>query len=526
MAITLIDRWFVIALSICALLAVPILSILFSYSDVSLVLWAHLIDTNLGLYVANSLILAVGVGLGSALLGVSLAWCVTQYQFVGSRFFQWALLLPLAMPAYIMAYTYTGMFDGWGLFDSRTLLGAIVFMSLVLYPYVFMLAKTAFLEQQQQYKDVAASLGITQFAYFMRVALPIARPAVLTGVALAMMEALADYGTVAYFGISTFTTGIFRTWFGMGETQLASQLAGCLALFVLAVLLIEKHSRRNMRFYQSQPATADSSNHSSTLPLASRQHAIIFLYCSVVLFIAFVVPVTQLAIWASESFTAIAFNDYITLLLNSFGVALASSVLIVVVALLLSYTQRFARQPIVQYFTQFASLGYVIPGTVLAIGVMQPLGWLDATINNIWYGVFGEYLGLIFSGTFVALLFAYTVRFLSVALHNTQTGLERIKPNVDDAVLTLGRPRIALVRYIHLPLIKKSIFAAAILVFVDVLKELPATLILRPFNFNTLAVKAFEFASDERLIDAALPSITIVIIGIIPVILLTRAINK
>lgn len=524
------DSWFIGALGLCAILSVPIIAILWSFTEVSIPLWAHLIDTNLSLYVGNSLLLAVGVGIGSGVLGVSLAWCVTQYDFWGRNWFQWALLLPLAMPAYIMAYTYTGLFDDLGWFDSRSLLGAIAFMSLVLYPYVFMLAKTAFSGQQQQYQEVAATLGITRSAYFLKIALPIARPAVLTGVALAMMEALADYGTVAFFGISTFTTGIFRTWFGMGEMQLASQLAGGLALFVLVVLGLEKHSRRNMRFYQTQdlPVNKHTSPHSTPAltPSAPMSYYLISAYCILVLFIAFIVPVTQLSLWAVTTLETIDITEYGTLLVNSFSLAFVSSLLIVLIALCLSYAQRFSATTAVGYLTQLAALGYAIPGTVLAIGILQPFGWLDQQLNYLWFAWFDEYIGLVFSGTFVALFFAYCVRFLSVAMHNTQTGLERIKPNIDDAVLTLGRGRMSLMRRIHLPLLRRSLLAASILVFVDVLKELPATLILRPFNFNTLAVKAFEYASDERIIAAALPSVTIVIIGIIPVIMLTRAMKQ
>lgn len=520
-----LDRWFFIGALISVLLALPVLAILLSYSSLSVDLWGHLVDTTLAEYLTNSVVLTLGVGVGSMLIGVTLAWCVTQYSFWGRSVFEWALLLPLAMPAYIMAYTYTGMFDQFGWFDSRTLIGAIVFMSLVLYPYVYILAKTAFSSQQRTYQDAAASLGVTHAQYFFKIALPIARPAVFTGMALAMMEALADYGTVAYFGISTFTTGIFRTWFGMGEMQLASQLAGALALFVLLVLSLEKYSRKNMRFYQTQTPAKDNTINTYTNTESTPFIATILMSiaCFSVLAIAFIIPVLQLCVWAWDYIDISIMDEYLALVSNSFLLAFSTSILIIVLALLLSYAQRFSNHPHVGGLTQFAALGYAIPGTVLAIGVLQPLGWLDEYINVVWVFLFDEYIGLVFSGTFVALVFAYCVRFLSVALHNTQNGLERIKPNVDDAVLSLGLGRYRIFSRVHLPLLKKSILAAGILVFVDVLKELPATLILRPFNFNTLAVKAFEYATDERLFAAALPSVTIVLVGIIPVILLTRA---
>jgi iron(III) transport system permease protein len=533
-ALKLNRRWFYLSLGCCVLAVLPLLSIYFSFSQFSLALWQHLTTTTLGLYISNSMILAVGVALCSATFGVSTAWLVTQYRFPGVSWLQWAMLLPMAMPAYIIAYTYTGMLDvasplqfwirqtfnltGSVLPEIRSLPGAILMLSLVLFPYVFLLAKTAFNDQRQNLRDVSASLGVTGAAFFVKVALPIARPAIFTGVALVVMETLADYGTVQYFGVSTFTTGIFRTWFGMGEMALASQLSAILATCVLLLLFWERYLRRNMAFYQTtQSRRIEPRN------LSFVHRWLCALYCIGLLSIAFVIPVSQLAVWAWQSVSSDVLDGYSSLLFTTIGLALLASVLTVSVAILLSYAQRITGQARVVTMNQIAGIGYAIPGTVIAVGVLVPFGWLDQQLNQLSFAWFNHYVGLIFSGTLFVLIFAYVVRFLSVAMHNTQSGLERIKPNMDDAALSLGKSRFAVFTHVHVPLLRGALFSALLLVFVDVLKELPATLILRPFNVNTLAVKAFEYASDERLMDAALPSITIVLVGIVPVILLTRA---
>lgn len=533
-ALRLHKRWFIICLVICALVLLPVLSIYSSFTQFSVELWQHLIDTTLGLYISNSLKLAIGVAVLSAFFGVSCAWLVSQYTFPGQRWLQWALLLPMAMPAYIIAYTYTGMLDPTGplqywlrdtfggsgavLPEIRSLGGAILMLSLVLFPYVYLLAKTAFAEQQQNIRDVSASLGITGWRYFFRVAIPIARPAIFTGVALAVMETLADYGTVQYFGISTFTTGIFRTWFGMGEMALASQLAAILATFVLLLIFWERYLRRDMAFYQT--------GQTETTALRTPRKHIQYLcsgFCILLLGIAFIIPSIQLILWATMHFSLEQLTGYWPLLTTTVGLAVVASLVTLAVAITLSYAHRITQHPWLGYINQLSGVGYAIPGTVIAVGVLVPFGWFDRQLNFIWHGVFDHYVGLVLSGSIFILIFAYVVRFLSVALHNTQSGLERIKPSMDDAALALGHSRWNIFKKIHMPLLRGSLFSALLLVFVDVLKELPATLILRPFNVNTLAVKAFEYASDERLIDAALPSLTIVLVGIIPVILLTRA---
>uniref|UniRef100_A0A486XUX7 Ferric iron ABC transporter, permease protein n=1 Tax=Rheinheimera sp. BAL341 TaxID=1708203 RepID=A0A486XUX7_9GAMM len=530
-------RWAVLLPAL--LLALPVLVIFASVLTPQTEIWLHLRQTVLADYVINSLLLAAGTGVGALLLGTGSAWLVSQYQFFGRRVLQWLLLLPLAMPAYIIAYTYTGMLDfagplqtglreltGWRFGDYwfpeiRSLGGAILMLSLVLYPYVYMLARTAFSEQSASLFEASRTLGLTPRQHFWRVALPLARPALLTGTALAMMEAFADYGTVQYFGVTTFTTGIFRTWFGMGSQLAAAQLAAMLTSFVLILLLLERWSRRKIRYYhQGQRSQGTALRQTS----AGRQ-LVILLLCSLPVWFGFIIPAAQLFNWALSNYQVTLNQQFASLVWNSFTLAAMAAVLAVLLALLFAYGKRLRRDIVVQVPVRLASLGYAVPGTVIAIGVMLPLAYLDGRIDALAEQWFGIRTGLIFSGTLFALLLAYSVRFLAVSLHSVETGLERIKPSMDNAARSLGYRPLQVLQKVHVPLLRSSVLTALLLVFVDVLKELPATLILRPFNFNTLAVRTYELASDERLADAALPALAIVLVSLLPVMLLARAVK-
>lgn len=530
-------RWAVLLPAL--LLALPVLVILTSLLQPETEIWQHLRQTVLADYVLNSLLLAGGTGLGALLLGTGSAWLISQYQFIGRRLLQWMLLLPLAMPAYIIAYTYTGLLDfagplqsyireltGWRYGDYwfpqiRSLGGAIVMLSLVLYPYVYMLARTAFSEQSASLFEASRTLGLTPRQHFWRVALPLARPAILTGTALAMMEAFADYGTVQYFGVATFTTGIFRTWFGMGSQAGAAQLAALLTGFVLVLLLLEQWSRRKIRYYhqgqRSQPAALRRVG-------VGRQMLLLLLCCLPVLF-GFAVPAIQLSSWALSNYQVTFNQQFITLVWNSFSLAALAAVVAVLLALLFAYGKRLRRDVLVQAPVRVAALGYAVPGTVIAIGVMIPLAYIDGRIDALAEQWFGVRTGLIFSGTLFALVLAYSVRFLAVSLHSVEAGLQRIKPSMDNAARSLGYSPFGVLKKVHVPLLRASVLTALLLVFVDVLKELPATLILRPFNFNTLAVRTYELASDERLADAALPALAIVLVSLLPVMLLARPVK-
>lgn len=532
--------WFVGIAFGCFILAAPIglvfASVFFPQTDI----WHHLYSTVLSDYVVNSLLLALGVGAIVIVIGTVLAWCIARYEFAGRRQLQWLILLPMAMPAYIVAYTYTGLLDfsgpvqtllreafNWQYGDYyfpeiRSLSGAIIMLSLVLYPYVYMLARTAFSEQPASLEEVSRSLGVSTKKYIFKVVLPLARPAILMGAALAMMEAFADYGTVQYFGLSTFTTGIFRTWFGLGNGLAAAQLAALLTSFVVLLLILEYLSRRKIRYYfQGQKVQQVTRQ-----PLAGRKAFWVSFICVIPVFLGFILPVLQLFTWALKTYSKQLTSEFWLLLWNSFYLAAIAAITAVVLALLFAYGKRLNPIKPIQILVGIVNLGYAVPGTVIAIGAMISLSWFDIKLNTVTESWFNVSVGLVFSGSLFALILAYSSRFLAVAMHNIDTGLARVKPSMDDAARSLGVKPLQILRTIHIPLMKTSVLSALLLVFVDVLKELPATLILRPFNFNTLAVKAFELASDERLVDAALPALAIVSVGILPVILLTRLMDK
>lgn len=502
--------------------------------------WQHLFNTVLSDYVFNSLCLAFGVGALVILIGTPLAWCISRYDFVGRKHLQWLVLLPMSMPAYIIAYTYTGMLDfagptqfwlrsqfNWEYGDYyfpeiRSLTGAILMLALVLYPYVYLLARTAFNEQPRSLEDTAKSLGVSSYAYWFKVVLPLARPAILMGTALAMMEAFADYGTVQYFGVSTFTTGIFRTWFGLNNGMAAAQLAAMLTGFVILLLFVEYFSRRKVKYYfQGQVA-----NTKQRVKLNNGAGLVVFVLCFIPVILGFLLPFVQLMNWAIDTFHEQFNQSFLKLAWNSFILAAIASMVAVSIALLFGYGKRLNQFKFIQVLVGMVSLGYAVPGTVIAIGALISLSWLDLRLNEVTESLFNISVGLVLSGSLFSLILVYSSRFLAVALHNIETGLARIKPSMDDAARSLGYKPILILKTIHIPLLKTSVLSALLLVFVDVLKELPATLILRPFNFNTLSIKAFELASDERLADAALPALAIVLVGVLPVILLTKIIDK
>ncbi len=530
--------WTLSAAFVALIIATPILTVLGFLFYPSGDTWQHLVDTVLADYVTNSLLLMLGVAVGAGSIGICTAWLTSMYSFPGRPLFIWALLLPLAMPAYIIAFTYTGMFEVAGPVQEwirehfnlrygeywfpeiRSLGGAISMLSLVLYPYVYLLARSAFLDQSVCALEASRTLGCGPWRSFFFVALPLARPAIVTGLSLALMETLADYGTVQYFGISTFTTGIFRTWFGLDDSVAAAQLSGLLMTFVFVLILLERWSRRQARFHHA-------TNRYQTLPnikLPPLMGWMAALACLLPLFFGFLLPVGQLAQWAVMTFAEMVNEDFYELMMNSFLLAGAAAVLTLIPALILGYGNRNHATPLSRFLVRLSAMGYAIPGTVIAIGVLIPFGALDNSVDGWMLEHFSISTGLIFSGTVFILLFAYMVRFFTVSLNTIESGLAKIRPSLDESAKTMGYGGLEILRHVHLPIMKGSLLTALIIVFVDVLKELPATLVLRPFNFNTLAVRAFELASDERLADSSTAAIAIVCVSIIPVILLSRTI--
>ena len=500
--------------------------------------WAHLVDTVLFEYISNTFLLIIAVAVGVLVLGISSAWLVARCDFFGRRIFSWALVLPLAMPAYIIAYTYTGMLDfsgpvqsalrsmfDWGYGDYyfpeiKSLGGAACMMSLVLYPYVYLLARTAFASQSASLFEAAQLSGLNGWQRFWQVSLPLARPTIVVGLSLALMETLADYGTVQYFGVNVFSTGIFRTWFGLDDSLAASQLSSILLVFVLFLLGIEQFSRRKASYIQRGGHVVKPTY------LKKHQQVYAFIFCASVVLFGFLLPFIQLGYWALVEAEQAFGAEFWQLTLNSVKLASITAVLAVMIALAFAYMKRLtAPNRLTASLVFLAGLGYALPGTIIAVGVMQPFAQLDHFIHD-QAARFGIETGLIFSGSLFMVVFAYLIRFLAVSLGNIQSAMQLITPHIDEAAKTLGEKTTGIVRRIHLPLLKTSLLSSGLLVFVDTLKELPATMALRPFNFNTLAVRSFELANDEQLSNAAPAVITIVLVGLIPVIWLNASMNS
>lgn len=534
------DGWTVGVALIALAFSLPLVTVIAFVLQPSTDIWDHLVDTVLARYVTNSLTIAAGVGVGTLLIGVATAWLTSMCEFPGRRFFTWALLLPLAMPSYIIAYTYTGMLEfagpvqealraatGWGYGDYwfpqiRSLGGAIAMLTLVLFPYVYLLARAAFLEQSLCVLEVARTLGCGAWRAFFTVAAPLARPAIATGLSLVLMETLAEYGAVHYFGISTFTTGIFRTWFGLGDAAAAAQLAAVLLGFVFVLVVLERMSRRRARYHH----TSGRYQALTAVRLRGWHTAAAITVCALPLLLGFAVPVLQLGIWAAQTWDEMVTPHYFELVFNSFGLAAIASIVTVLIAAYLAYGQRNRPTKPVRFGVRFASMGYAIPGPVLAVGILIPFGWFDNAFDAWMRANLGISTGLLLSGTLFVLVFAYAVRFMTAAVQTVESGLGKVRPSMDEAARSFGYRRAAVLARVHFPIMRGSLLTALLLVFVDVLKELPATLIMRPLDFNTLAVNAFELASDERLADSSTSALAIVVTGLVPVILISRAITR
>jgi iron(III) transport system permease protein len=529
----------IVGLVVAALAAMPVSSVgLNLFVGGTSAIWAHLAQTVLSEYIANSLWLCLGVAVGVAVVGVTTAWLTAMHDFPGRRVFEWAMVLPLAVPAYVMAYVYTDFLQfvgpvqtalretfGWehGDYwfpDIRTLPGAVLMFVSVLYPYVYLLARSAFLERASGMLEAARTLGMGPWRAFFSVSLPLARPAIAAGIALALMETLADYGTVAYFAVNTFTTGIYRAWFSLGDRVAAAQLAAMLLGFVLLLLMVERVSRGRARYHDTTGRNR---------PLAGRRLSGIRAWlasavCLLPLLVGFLLPAGLLLKMALTEGDAQFGERFLLLSRNSFVLAGTTALLGVLLALLLAYGARLAKGGLAAGLNRLVGLGYAVPGAVIAVGVLIPVTRLDQWLAGQWESWFGNNPGLLLTGGIAALVYAYLVRFLAVALHTVESGLGKITSSMDDAARSLGLGQGASLRRVHAPLLRGSLLTAGLLVFVDVMKELPATLVMRPFNFDTLATQAYTLASDERLAEASTASLAIVAVGILPLILLSRQI--
>jgi iron(III) transport system permease protein len=526
-----------VSIIVAASVFAPIVAVIWNVYLPSATTWSHLVSTVLPEYIFNTLLLAVLVGIGVVFFGVISAWLVTAYSYPGQRLLEWALVLPLAMPAYVMAYAYTDWLQvagpvqtairemtGWQVREYwfpeiRSLPGAAAMLSFALYPYVYLLARSAFIDQSRTTLEAARLAGYGAWGRFWHVALPLARTGIVAGTALALMETLADFGTVSYFAVNTFTTGIYRAWLSLGDPVAAGQLASCLLVFVLAMLTLERTHRGGARYAGKR------------IPMPPQQlrgwrAASAFGFCAAPITLGFLVPAGVLLRLAINEPEAEFDARIYSLVANTFTLSGVAAIAALVVAVLLAYAGRVVRSPLVHGANQAAVLGYALPGAVIAVGILLPLGKLDNAIADWTYEQFGVKTGLLLTGSITALIYAYLVRFLAVAFQTVDAGLTRVTSSMDDAARSLGLSPARTLLRVHLPIMWGSLLTAGLLVFVDVMKELPATFAMRPFNFDTLAVEAYNLAKDERIGEAAMPSLIMVAIALIPLVLLSRQIAR
>ncbi|MDO9402787.1 MAG: iron ABC transporter permease [Polaromonas sp.] len=526
-------------LLLVGLLTVPVLSVIFSwlqFGGEAQSILREMTRTVLPDYALTSLILCVSVAVGVAVIGMATAAAVTLFEFPGRRFFEWALLLPLAMPAYVLAYAYTDFLQFSGplqvwlratfglqgrlLPEVRSLGGAVLVFTVALYPYVYLLARTALSERAVHLLEAARLLGAPLGRRIREVALPLARPAVAAGVALALMETLADFGVSSYFGIQTFTAGIYKAWLSMDNRIAAAQLATILLVVVAALLRMEHAAQKRMRFAGGKSVRAGASQTADALaiPLRRGRAVVAVLVCAVPILLGFVLPVLFMLRPLVQGWENLFWAQFLNWTVNSFWLAGLSAVLATSFALLLAFSARIRPDPVMRFSVQLASLGYAVPGAVIVVGLLLPVGWLQTSAPSSGAGFW-------VTGTVLGIVWAYMVRFSAVALQSMQSGYSRIPLSLDESARMLGTGAVGVLARVHWPLLKRSVATAGLLVFVDVMKELPATLVLRPFNSDTLAVVAYQLARDERLGEAALPALTLVLVGLLPVALLSRTLR-
>lgn len=528
--------WRFISLLIAALVAVPIVSVLITLFGEQTKTWQHLQQTVLGTYIINTVLLMLGVGVLVTIFGVISAWLVAAYKFPGRGFFRWALMLPMAAPAYIVAYIYTDLLNFSGPLQTffrqitglkagdyydlpvRSLPGAIIILALVLYPYVYLLTRNAFELRSNTLFEAARSLGASPFRAFWQVALPAARPAIIGGLALALMETLADFGVVDYFGIPTFSTGIFRTWLSMGEKLAAMKLAAIMFVFVAILVGVEKFSKK-----QDTSSRFNRDANIVSMQLSPLFATMATIFCFSLVFLGCIVPLFALLYFTLQT-ASFSLNEFVYAF-NTLKVSLIAVLFTVLSALILSLTQRFNNKLLGNGIISIATLGYSLPGALLAIGLLSPLGNFDRWLVGLLNQYFQLNTGLFLTGAIGVVIYAYMVRFLTVAYNTTSSSLLQISPLYDQIGRSLGASPWRMVLSLHLPLLRRSIITACLLVFVDCVRELPATMLLRPANFETLATRVHRLASDERLSEAATSSLLIFIIGLILVLLLNR-LNK
>ena len=524
--------WHGLPLFILLFFLSPILIILSSvFADYS-ENWSHIYEYVLADYILNSLILVSGVSILVMTIGSLTAWLVTNYQFFGKRFFEWGLILPLAIPPYILAYTFTGLFDSYGTMNEiarsvfnlkqnemffpniRNIYGAIIVFSFTLYPYVYLICRTAFLNQSRSMFEVGRTLGLSQASIFLKLALPLVRPALIAGTMIVAMETLSDFGAVDHFAISTFTTGIFRTWYGMYDLTTAMQLASMLLIFITFCLIIERISRKNASY------STIGSNFKPTpvKRLGSLGSSVCFFVCFVPIFIGFILPVLEILNWSLRFNTSFFNEQFFSISLNTVLLSILSAILCTFIAMIINFSIRYKNSSVIKSINPFLNIGYAVPGLILAVGIVQLFVFLDNNILNSFEGYF-------LTGSLFGLIFAYIIKSYALANSTYEAGYQKISQTIDDSARILKSTGLNLLLKVHFPILKTSFFTSILLVTSEVVKELPATLILRPFNFETLAVSTYIYASEERMVEAAAPATAIILIGLIPIFFISQMIR-
>ena len=507
-----------------------VLSSLFNgYSDN----WFHLYNYVLSVYIINSIFLILGVSFFVVLIGVLSSWLVTNYDFFGKSFFEWALILPLAVPPYILAYTFTEIFDTYGsantllsnifLFDEkkvffpsvRNIYGAIAVFSFTLYPYVYLVSRMAFVNQSISIIEAGRILGLSRVGAFFKLSIPLIRPAIFAGLALVIMETLSDFGAVEHFAIATFTTGIFRTWHGMYDLNTAMQLASLLLIFVTIFLVFERLSRKKAAFVSSNSLYKKH----KVMKLKGSYSFFAMLFCLIPVFVGFILPIIELINWTINYKLDFFNRDFLKSAFNSLLLALIAAFLCTMIAFLINFTARYQGNKLLSFLSSTLMLGYAVPGLILAIGITQLLTIIDNSFNLFT-------IDIVLTGSLIGLIIAYIIKSYALSNSTIESGFQRISNSLDDISKTLNISGIKLMYKIHFPLLRTGLLTSILLVGSEVIKELPATLILRPFNFETLAVSAYNYASEERMYEAAAPSIAIVIVGLLPIIILSRMIKN
>ena len=517
---------------IILIVVIPIFTVFIHLFFPSTSLWDHLADNLLLQYLSNTFIILFFVSIISSLIGISCAWLVAMYNFPGKNMFKWLLVIPIAIPTYISAYIYAGLvepsglvfdfFDNYmdlgrelyALVDLRNIYGSIFILSICLYPYIYLLCYASFKEQSYCAIEIGKSLGLNKRESFTRISLPLARPGIIAGLSLIMMETLAEFRTMDYYGVTTFTTGIYRAWFAFGDETSAMHLASILLTFVFILIVIEKYTRGKSQYYHS----SQKNRRANPMVLKGKYKFFAFMWCLLVCLLGSIIPLTQLLVWFTETYNYMFESSYIDIIMNTIFVASLASFIIVTISLYSCYINRSVNSIFTNFSLKIFSLGYAVPGVVIAVGIIIPITMID-DIQAFLFGSPIYYL----SGSLTALVIAYLVRFSTISYNATESGLSKIKKNIDLTVKSFGLSNLNIIKKIHIPMMKTTIITSLILVFVDVVKELPATLILRPFNFDTLAINIYELASSEQLSYIASPSLMLIIIGLIPVIIL---INK